>query len=403
MNVLTILKNQRLHISQIHYLLSITKDIGSDSDLLKDIVKTFSKYPIYEEGAIADFLKDFKITSEHKMREIGRSTKPLLDWAQQIGLLGLEEDNWCFITEKGLEVQRFYSNLKPIWFDQLGFDPTIPSSLLLTYMWAYIHNREINPHKFPNEARKNVSLMNSKLNLWTQSLSRLKEPLDFDLNYDIPFELRKTVLGHMRRLNLGDIDADEVSVWSIGQIEQRLSTTGIEKRHGELSRALGISVPRRECFQTDLEWETCIKLRLFQLPANPYQGEFEGETDLPMANDNPDVVVKNSLKVLVECKSAKEWGKVVVLDKRVGGELHMYQDYAEDVNANSSVFVCDVDKFDEDRFVLNFDKIGGRLDRIVLVIWGYLDRVQRDQTLLKRFCEIIKEPKSYSPKQRILT
>lgn len=402
LNILTILRHQRLHISQIHYLLSITKDIGSNSDLMKSIVQTFSKYPMYKERAISDFLKDFKITSEYEMREIGRSTKPLLDWAQQVGLLGLEEDKWCFITEKGLEVQRFYSSLRPIWFDELGFDPTLPSSLLLVYMWAYIHDSEIDLHKLSTEAKRNVDILNSKLNIWTPSLSRLKEPIDFDLNYDIPYELRKTVLGHISRLKLGPINPNEISVWSISKIEQKLSTTGIEKTQGELSKALGINIPRRECFQTDLEWDTCIKLRLFQLPANPYQGEFEGETDLPMATSNPDVVVKNSFKILVECKSAKEWGKVVVLDKRVGGELHMYQDYAEEVNANSSVFVCDVDKFDENRFIPAFEKRGDKLDRIVLVLWNYLGRIQKDRTLLEKFVRLIKEPKSHSPKQRIL-
>jgi hypothetical protein len=382
--------------------LSITKDIGSNFDLMKTIVQTFSKYPMYEEEAISDFMKDFKITSQYKMREIGRSTKPLLDWAQQVGLLGLEQDKWCFITEKGLEVQKFYSTLKPIWFDELGFDPTIPSSLLLVYMWAHIQNREINPEKLPADARKNLNLLNSKFDIWTQSLRILKQPIDFDLNYDVPYELRKTVLAHIDRLTLGVIDSDKMSVWSISQIEERLSATGIEKTQGELSKALGISIPRRECFQTDLEWNTCIKLRLFQLPANPYQGEFEGETDLPMATSNPDVVVKNSLKVLVECKSAKEWGKIVVLDKRVGGELHMYQDYAEEVKANSSLFVCDVDEFDNDRFITSFEKRGDKLDRIVLVMWNYLDKIQRDQTLLEKFVDIIKEPKSHSPKQRIL-
>jgi hypothetical protein len=357
---------------------------------------------MYEEEAIDNFLKDFKITSKHKMREIGRSTKPLLDWAQQVGLLGLNEDKWCFITEKGLEVQKFYSTLRPIWFDELGFDPTLPSSLLLVYMWAYIQNREIDPQKLSVEARTRLNLMNSKFGLWPQSLTKLKEPIDFDLNYDIPFELRETVQEQIRRLKLGAINVDEISVWSIAQIEQRLSTTGIEKKQGELSKAFGISIPRRECFQTDLEWNTCIKLRLFQLPANPYQGEFEGETDLPMATSNPDVVVRNNIKILVECKSAKEWGKVVVLDKRVGGELHMYQDYAEEINANSSVFVCDVDKFHEDRFIPNFEKMGDKLDKIVLVIWNYLDRVQKEPPLLEKFIRIIKEPESHSPKQRIL-
>jgi hypothetical protein len=347
-------------------------------------------------------LKDFGITSELEMNEIGRSTKPLLDWAQQVGLLGLEQDKWCFITEKGLEVQRFYSNLRPIWFDELGFDPTLPSSLLLAYMWAYVQNREVNPHKLSANAQKNLSHLNSQLGIWTQSLRGLKQPIDFDLNYDVPYELRKTVLGHLRRLDLGAIDLDEISVSSISKIEQALSTTGIEKTQGELSKALGINIPRRECFQTDLEWNTCIKLRLFQLPANPYQGEFEGETDLPMATSNPDVVIKNGLRVLVECKSANEWGKVVVLDKRVGGELHMYQDYAEEINANSSLFVCDIEQFDQDRFIPSFEKRGDKLDRIVLVLWRYLDKVQKDQILLQRFVKLIREPKSYTPKQRVL-
>lgn len=55
----------------------------------------------------------------------------------------------------------------------------------------------------------------------------------------------------------------------------------------------------------------------------------------------------------------------------------MYQDYAEETNANSSVFVCDVDKFDENRFIPNFEKRGDKLDRIVLVIWSFLDKIQR--------------------------
>ncbi|MCJ7631413.1 hypothetical protein MUP77_03285, partial [Candidatus Bathyarchaeota archaeon] len=321
--------------------MSITEDVSNNSELMKNLVKTFSEYPMYEEDAIDDFMKDFNITSRDKRKEIGRSTKPLLDWTQQVGLLGVQEDKWCFITEKGLEVQRLYSSLVPIWFDQLGFDPTLPSSLLMAYMHAYIQDRELNPQKLPAEARKTLNSLNSKFGLWNQSLRKLKHPIDFDLNYDVPFEWRESVLSRTKNLNLSRMSIDDVSLWSISQIEQRLAGTGIEKTQGELSKALGIGIPRRECFQTELEWQTCIRLRLFRLPANPYQGEFEGETDLPMAANNPDVVIKNSLRSLVECKSANEWGKVVILDKRVGGELHMYQDYAEEVNANSALFVCD--------------------------------------------------------------
>lgn len=80
----------------------------------------------------------------------------------------------------------------------------------------------------------------------------------------------------------------------------------------------------------------------------------------------------------------------------------MYQDYAEEVNANSAVFVCDVDKFDEIKFILSFEKRGTKLDKMVLVMRSFLDKIHTDQSLLKKFNTLIKEPRSYSPKQRIL-
>jgi hypothetical protein len=71
-------------------------------------------------------------------------------------------------------------------------------------------------------------------------------------------------------------------------------------------------------------------LRVLQFPANPYPDEFEGETELPMATENPDIVVKNPIRVLVECKSRNEWDNVAKYDKRVGGAFYMYQGYAEE-------------------------------------------------------------------------
>jgi len=101
LNVLTILKHQKLHLSQIHWLLSVTEDIGSNLRLMKKILKFFSRYPSYEEHIIARFMKDVKITTRQEKDEMRRSTKPLLDWAQQADLLGVQEDDWGFIREKG--------------------------------------------------------------------------------------------------------------------------------------------------------------------------------------------------------------------------------------------------------------------------------------------------------------
>ena len=402
LNVLTILRYRNLHISQVHHLLSITEDIGSNSKLMKKILNVFLRYPEYEEDVVSRFMKDFKITTKERIKEVGRSTKPLLDWAQQVGLLGVQEDDWCFIREKGLKVQRFYSSLYPIWFDRLGFDPAFPSALFLIYMYGYIQGFRINPKKLPAETKKILRSLNQKFDLWNQSLKRLKAPIDFDLNYDIPLEWRESVLGYIEKLEIKKVDINKVSLWSISQIENRLSMTGIERVQGELSRALGISIPRRECFQTDLEWQTCIRLRVLQLPATPYQGEFEGETDLPMAGDNPDVVIKNDLKSLIECKSMGEWGRVITLNKRVGGELQMYQFYAEDINANSAVFICEAKYFDKNKFVSVFDSMGKKLSKVVLVTWDFLDKTQKDPNLLSKFVSTIKKPEAFKPRQRIL-
>jgi len=121
-----------------------------------------------------------------------------------------------------------------------------------------------------------------------------------------------------------------------------------------------------------------------------------------MATDNPDVVIKNAIKSLVECKSESEWGKTIRLSKRVGGEIQMYQSYAENVNANSALFVCEAERFDKDKFIRSFVSMGNKLNKIVMSTWGFLDRVQRDQKLLNRFISTIKNPESTDPKKRIL-
>src|SRR5207244_7538357 len=156
-------------------------------------------------------------------------------------------------------------------------------------------------------------------------MNRLKVPIDFDLNYDVPFEMRADVIALVRKfgkaLGWNGIDIDSLSTTTISQIEKQLQVTTREKEYVNMEKILNITVPRRESFQTDFEWEVCVKLLILQFPANSYQGEFEGETDLPMARDNPDVVLKNSIRSLVECKIRNEWGDVVKFDKRVSGEL----------------------------------------------------------------------------------
>lgn len=72
------------------------------------------------------------------------------------------------------------------------------------------------------------------------------------------------------------------------------------------------------------------------------------------------------------------------------------------MNANSAIFVCGCERFDEKKFNLVFEKMGEKLNKGVLVNWGFLDKIQKDQALLKRFVNIIRKPESYETSQRIL-
>ena len=405
LSLLTVLKHQKLHLSQIHYLLSLTDDLASNPALTRRLLDTLGKYPSYDDKSVPRFIREVRLGGKRTLKEMSRSTKPLLDWAQQGGLLALGKDGWCMITENGTEVQKYYAKYLPFWYDWLPFNPALPAALIVAYNHGFANNLRVSKKKLDSDARDALESLQEEFGLWDSSFSRMKAPIDFDLNYDVPYEQRASVAACLDRIatNLGwePVDVNGLSKHTISEIERVLSGTPSERRQTELNKALGIELPRRECFQTDLEWQVCIRLRVLKFPAGPYQGEFEGETDLPMAADNPDVVIRNSIRTLVECKSRNEWGDVVKYDKRVGGELHMYQDYAEEVNANSAVFVCDVDGFHKDAFVNTFVKQGAKLSKICLVCWSYLDRIQNDRNLLERFSATVTRPDDYGPAARI--
>jgi len=406
LSVLTALAPQRLHIAQIHYLLGQTKDLASNEELTRKLLDTFAKYPSYDEKSVPRFIRDFKLGDKLTVKEMRRSTKPLLDWMQQGGLLTLDKDNMLSITENGSQVKDYYSKYFPIWYDSLPFDASLSAAVLSLYTYGIIRNLRVERKKLEPNVRETLEVLQSNFKVWDSSFSRLRSPIDFDLNYDVPFELRPEVTSHLnnlvRSLQWKDVDVNAFSTFTISEIERILTGTSSERDYIKLKEGLGIDIPRRKCFQTDFEWEVYIGLRVLQFPANPYQGEFEGETDLPMATDNPDIVLRNSIRVLVECKSRNEWGNIVKYDRRVGGELLMYQTYAEEVDANSALFICDVDGFDQDSFVKSFLKQSDRLSKICLVCWSHLNRVQKEKALWENFKNAIEKPEDLEPVERVL-
>jgi len=310
LSVLSVLRHQTVHLEQIHWLLSVKNDLASNPKLTTNALANLSKYPSIDEDAIKRFAHDHKLTGQLARKEIYRSTKPLVEWCQQSGILTVDSDGWCRITEHGIIAHNMYSVRTPLWYDRLGFNGPVQSALLVLYPYASAAGKRIDRSKLGTDAGDALDDLQRRYNILDSGLRRLRVDVDFDFHYDVPVELREEVRQHIesisKEVGIPTPDLDKLPTYSINSLEDELRLTSHERRHLQLGAAFGIEIPRRECFQTDFEWQTCIRLRVLQFPANPYQGEFEGLTDLPMASDNPDIILRNDIRTLVECKTRSE-------------------------------------------------------------------------------------------------
>ncbi len=100
LNILALLENGHLHVSQIQYARSTKKDLLSNSKELNKLKKLFLKYPKRKINVVKDFINSYYQTEKEK-KEIDRSTIPVIRWLQQAGLVFLDHDNWAYITDKG--------------------------------------------------------------------------------------------------------------------------------------------------------------------------------------------------------------------------------------------------------------------------------------------------------------
>ncbi len=278
------------------------------------------------------------------------------------------------------------------------------------YILAELLKKRVHASGFESEESQAVKALQEDFALFDKGLTRLQRKVDFDFYYDVPVAARKDVqdllldLAKRSGLQAKSIPNHLValSFAPIDFLRQQLEQLGSERSYADMTKALGIEIPRRECFQTDLEWQACIRLRMLGFPAFPYQGELEGACGLPMASDNPDILIRNGLRTLVECKSRAEWGDVLKFDKRIGGELTMYQIYAEQVNANAAVFICDVEKVDDEKFSKPFLGSLGRLDKVVLVLWKFFDLASKDAGVRTKLEQAVKKPNALTAEDHIL-
>ena len=410
LSLLAILKHQALHINQIHYLLGIKDDFAMNISMTKQLLKLFSKYS-FDDSSIKLFDRKFGLTDKLTREEIGRSTKPLLDWCLQGGLISVDTNYWCRIKENGVIALNQYSDYLPLWYEQFGEQKELATAVLMLYSLANLMRKKVDFQSLDGESKEIIRELQKKYSLFGKNFSALARKIDFDFHYDVPVKARSEVLDVFQNILPSTIIKKpssedlprllaNVSFDPIFQFENKLKQSSSEREYLNLQKAIGIEVPRREWFQTDFEWQTCMRLRILNFSVFPYKGEFEGISDLPMATDNPDMVVRNDIKSLVECKSKAEWGEVLKFGKRIGGELSMYQLYTNDVRANSALFVCEAEEIDDDEFLSPFSK--APLSKIVIVTWKFLDECRRKIRLREQLEETIKEPTNLSPEERVL-
>lgn len=402
LNILVLLENMPLHISQIQYARSTKKDLLIDIKERKKLQKIFSKYPKRKTNAEKDFIESYFKTPDEK-NEISRSSVPIIRWLQQTGMIFFDNNNWIHLTEKGVKCLQIYSNYFPVWYDDLGFSADIKAGILIAYNIAGYQNKLIDFSKLKNWEKDCIKEISMKYP-FDKKLKKLKSRLCFHLYDSIGPDFRGTVASvAINILNTNKIKSNFLFPieTSIKELYNSFLETSQEREFIDLEKAFGFVLPRKETFQTSHEWVSCVQFIQLGLKARPYNGEFEGICDMRIAKENPDFIVQNSYTSLAECKSVKEWGEVLRLNKRVIGEFDIYQEYAEDVNANSAVFICESKKLDEDRYLKRFIN-KSKLDRLIIVNNTILLDIKNKKSAIKKFKEKLKSPQDYDMGDRII-
>lgn len=143
---------------------------------------------------------------------------------------------------------------------------------------------------------------------------------------------------------------------------------------------------------------------MFGFNADKYQGQLADAVRKALKNyaeNNPDILVTNSISYLIECKSKEEWGDNLSFDKRVRGEFINCNDFAKEVKADSAIILVESNMIKSEFFEALKDELKN-LDKIIFVSNSYLEKISKHRELLGYFKNIANNPSKYSVEQRIL-
>jgi hypothetical protein len=409
----------------------------------RSVIQAIYKYGEPSIASIEKFYSDYEVDLDDK-RNMTRNIRPLLDWCQSVGLVTSKEveeaGRWYSLTDRGKLMLTEYSKKIPIWFADLKAAASAKASLLLFYQYAAVSgylftgilNRKLNIGLVSKTIAELVDEIeeSTKTTLLNQTGGNLE--LDFTLEYDVPPENEKEVLGYLKEIcRLANIKTDKTQMDKIlhevelGQIEalekmlEKEHETVREMMTGTFSKRTAISsdpllaqvakvmptVGVLTQYKSDFEKETVLLLKLLKLNAIKYQGQLADRSSkthvIRFFENNPDILVINGIESLVECKSSGEWKSPLTNDKSVSKEFLIYQQYFPEVHSDS-VLISYEGTLDE-RSRAFVESILTELHDIVFVTKNYLVNCAYQPHFREQLIKIIKHPKNYNATDRILS
>ena len=291
------------------------------------------------------------LTSQDR-KNIRRDTLPFLDWCEQVGLLaGREGEGTVAITQRGKDVLAFYRKTHPVWWADLGHWGELAAAAILLINYLKLRKRrqllkkllQIDSRSGLFPGRVDAVLLEAT-GLTAKAVLRDDFTFDFSLSYDVPPEMWDLVRQRLDDLlaSIGLRSAGAGSVirdgeWRSITVWRRRFRQEADYASQEVSSRLNIeaTVPTASIqyhFQSDYEAVTYVLLQHLQqrrFSVAKYQGQLvEYFADAPhwrqIAASNPDLLITNGFLALVECKSIREWGPTLALNKAITAELILY-------------------------------------------------------------------------------
>jgi hypothetical protein len=398
------------------------------------------KYGDQSEAMLIKFYKDYGVKAQDR-KNMTRNVRPLLDWCRSVGLVRYEEigeaGRWYFLEERGKRLLKQYREKTPVWYIDLGNASTAKSALLLFYQYAiasgFVFKSILN-------SKLKVSTLNSgvtttkigelvseienqtDVNLVNAGSAKDAE-LDFTFGYDVPPENRKEVMKYLEvTCKIANVKPEKVlhmlEIETIENLERVLDREHQDVRQiltGSVSKNIDVDAKKIASlipsvgilgqYKSEFEKEVVLLLRLLSLNAIKYQGQLAERANkayiIRFFENNPDILVKNGIESLVECKSSGEWKSPLATEKNVPKELLIYQQYFPQVHADSIALVYEgILDTESKKFLTSF--LEDSKD-IVFVTKNYLINCIHNPQLRINLVRTIKKPKKYAPTQRILS